>query len=148
MGTLLVTKYAMKIEKASAARLHFTNLLADFEGRAELYDAKLPPLKEPGKRPHASLDLLRTLPEKVSQWRVAVSAPRPENADVDAFLLNCTGAKNGCFVAAQRKLRPEGATLVADEPQEGDWRVVIRARERTPKIILYRVREVLLTPAV
>ena len=70
---------------------------------------------------------------------------RPDSAD--AFLLNCTDVKDGCYVAAQQVLGKSGATIVVDNPKEGNWRIVVRTRDRVDKAVTYSVREASLTPS-
>lgn len=142
-GTLTVTRYAVFFAKESDQSLRVTNKLADIEGRVEWYDAKLISSDVSGAESHALAAIERNLPAHLSQWRVAVSAASPQADVVDAFLLNCTG-KQGCVVAAQQSIGKDGAKLVVDAPEEGDWKIVIRKREEDYRTSSYRVREALL----
>jgi hypothetical protein len=90
--------------------------------------------------------LNRVLPAKLSQWRVSVTWDAPGKGGVDVFLLDCTG-KAGCSVAAVRHMTRSGATLVVEQPKEGQWRIVLRARDADSHPVSYRVREAWLTPS-
>jgi hypothetical protein len=62
------------------------------------------------------------------------------------FLLDCT-SKTGATVSDVKRIRPSGATLVVEQPKEGKWRIVIRARDIVESPGSYRIREALLTPS-
>ena len=145
-GVVTVTKYAVAIAK-TRDRLTLTNKLADIEGKVEVYDAKLASSEVNGQGVHASVDVQREIPAHLNQWRVAVSSSSVPPDSADAFLLNCTSAKDGCFVAAQQVLGKSGATIVVDKPKEGNWRIVIRTREPINKAVKYDLREASLTPS-
>lgn len=144
-ATLTVSKYAVTFTRVDERNVRVTNKLADIKGEVEFYDAKLTSSDLTGTDNHAKVAIERTLPPNLSQWRVAVSSTSSEVAPVDAFLLDCTG-KDGCAVAAQKPISATGATLVVDDPKEGEWRIVIRAREMVQQPGSYRVQEAELTP--
>lgn len=141
-GTVIVTKYALAIQRDGAS-VNLRNVLADIEGRAELYDAQLFTSETRGEGRHASVNIQRVLGAHISQWRVHVSSPLLV-PNADAFLLNCTDPEKGCSVAAQQSLRKHGVTLVIDEPKEGLWRIVIRRRDRIDSPMPYRIHEAVL----
>jgi hypothetical protein len=146
-GTVRVTMYAVALAKGDGNKLNASNKLADIEGKVELFDAKFSSSEAKGEGSHASVDVKRTLSGHMSQWRVAVSSDSlPENS-ADALLLNCTDTKKGCFVALQGVVGKAKSTLVVEEPKEGEWRIVIRTRERISKVVEYRLREAMLTPS-
>jgi len=144
-ATATVAKYRLTISKNDEGDLTAVNLLADVEGRLELYDARVLGSEFAGEGPHASVEARRTLPAHLSQWRIAVSSNLSDENFADAFLLNCTAGSNACSVAAQAQLRKTGAILVVDEPEEGNWRVVIRSRDRTKNGVQYKLKEATLT---
>jgi hypothetical protein len=143
---LTVSKYAVALTK-DGRELTISNKLADIEGKVELSDAKLGSSDAKGEGAHASVEIRRTLPAHLSQWRVAVSTESLPPDSTDAFLLNCTDAKNGCGVVAQAPLGQKGATLLVEEPKEGAWLIVIRTRARVDRVAEYKVREALLVPS-
>jgi hypothetical protein len=145
-GTFTVTKYALRFTKDDVV-LHVTNQLADVGGRVELYDAALASSEMRGEGPHATTGLERRLPAHLAQWRIAVSSKGLGSNLADVFLLNCTNDDKSCFVAAQQVVGEKGGVVFVDEPKEGSWRIMIRARERTSQPISYSVREASLTPA-
>jgi Subtilase family len=146
-GTVTVTKYAVTISKKDDLTLQVTNELADIDGQLELYDAKVVSSEQKGDGAHASVDVQRELPAHLSQWRVDVAASSLPTDAADVFLLNCTDAKNGCYVAAQKAISKNSAPLVIEDPKEGTWRMVIRTREPIGEPVEYRVQEAMLTPA-
>jgi hypothetical protein len=73
-GTLIVTKYAVAFTNDADQRLRVTNKLADIEGKVESYDAEIALYQSHGEGPHASVDIQRTLPAHLAQWRVAISS--------------------------------------------------------------------------
>jgi hypothetical protein len=89
--------------------------------------------------------LEHTLPAHLAQWRVSVSSSSADQDVVDAFLLDCTG-KNGCSVTDQKPVNPNGVILTADEPKQGNWRIVIRVRDAVKEPDAFRVREAQLVP--
>jgi hypothetical protein len=145
-GTLTVTQYALRFTKDDAV-LHVTNQLADVGGRIELYDAALASSEIRGEGPHATTGLERRLPAHLAQWRIAVSSKGLGANLADVFLLSCTNDDKSCFVAAQQFVGEKDGVVFVDEPKEGRWRVIIRAREKPSQPVLYSVREASLTPA-
>lgn len=145
-GILTVTKYAVAFAKADSQGLRVTNKGADIRGEVLFFDAKLGSIEVKGQGGHSAVALQRTLPPKLAQWRVAVSG---ESASVkaDAFLLDCTDEKNGCSVAAAKIIESRGATLVVDDPQPGNWRIIIRTRKIVGNPLSFHIREASLTPA-
>ena len=146
-GTIVVTKYAVALAKQGQETLLAINKLADIEGKVELFDAKLTSSQVGSQEAHGLVDVQRNVPPHLSQWRVAVSSASLPPDSADAFLLNCTDGKDDCYVAAQRSVGKGGATLVIDNPKEGNWRIIIRTREPVDRPAQYHVREAFLTPA-
>ncbi len=146
-GTVSVTKYGVTLATGDGCTIRVINRLADIDGKVELYDAKVVSSQLTGEGRHAVLNTQRTLPAHLAQWRVAVSYTSFGSRVADAFLLNCTDPKNGCIVTAQQSLGANGGMLVVDNPKEGDWRIVVRARGRTQSAISYRVVEAKLSPS-
>jgi len=141
---LRVEKFAVALDKAEQGAIRLTNLQADISGWVEFYDAKVTSKEVPGSGSHALAIVDRTLPAKLVQWRVAVASESIGEGGVDAFLLDCT-SKSGCTVADVKPVTRSGATLVVDNPTEGNWRIVLRARDKVQAPISYQVREALLT---
>jgi hypothetical protein len=144
-GTVVVTKYAVGFTEPDSRTVQLTNKLAEIEGKVEFYAAAMGSSMLTGAGAHSLATLDRSLPVHLSQWRVRVSTTVDGLGPVDAFLLNCTG-KSGCVVAAQQLVTAKGATLIVDNPTEGSWRIVIRARDRLGHPASYRVQEASLTP--
>jgi len=94
-----------------------------------------------------NVDVQREIPAHLSQWRIAESSNSVPPNSADAFLLNYIEAKDGCLVAAQQVLGKSGATIVVENPKEGNWRIVIRTREPIKKAVMYDLREASLTPS-
>lgn len=140
-ATLRVTKYAIAFAVIKG-KLHVKNRFADIEGRVELHEATRTTSRISGHGPHQFAVRQLILPGHLSQWRVAVSSPVP----ADAFLMNCTD-KKGCTVAEATVIRGGRSTLVIDNPNAGDWRVVIRSRKRSASPLEYRVDDALLSPS-
>jgi hypothetical protein len=145
-GTVTVTKYSVAVTK-TGDRLNWTNQLADIEGRVEIYEAKISNSHAEGQGSHASVDLPRSLPAHLSQWRISIGAPALSGDAADLFLLNCTNEKDGCFVAAQKAVGAKSSVLTVDAPKEGNWRVVVRTRDSVNGPQKYEIREAFLTPS-
>jgi hypothetical protein len=145
-GTVVVTRYAVGFNRVNEGTMQVTNKLAAVEGKVEFYTAPLTATVLTGARTHAVSNLDRELPAHLNQWRVHVSSTAGAGAPADAFLLNCTG-KAGCAVAAQKPVSEQGATLVVDNPREGNWKIVVRARDRLERPTSYRVQEAAVTAA-
>lgn len=145
-ATLRVEKFAVAFGKADGNKVRVTNQQAQVNGRVEFYDATLRSSEVPGSGLHAITTLTRSLPAHLSQWRVAVSSVSVVKDPVDVFLLNCT-AKEGCTVADQKPIAAKTVTLVMNDPQEGHWKIVIRARDAVMRPRTYQVREALLVPS-
>jgi hypothetical protein len=143
-GTLRLSKYAVALTLVGQ-NLRLTNKLAEIQGRVEFYDGKLNSSEVEGSGARASATLDASIPSGLAQWRVNVSSESFGQIAYDAFLLNCTNEKRGCFGAAQQPIGKHGTTIVVDGPEKGDWRIVIRTREATNRAITYRVRETTLT---
>jgi hypothetical protein len=143
---LRVEKFAVSFDKPERGKLAVTNRQADIRGRAVFYDAKLSSTEAAGAGRHALATLERVLPAKLSQWRVSVAHYATGAGGVDVFLLDCTGKSDGS-VAEARHVTGSGATLVVDQPKEGKWRIVLRARDAVSRPLAYRVREARLTPS-
>lgn len=145
-GTLTLIKYTVELT-SEGNKLQITNKLADIDGRVELHEAKLNSARHMSEGKRAATEITRTLPERLSQWRVAVSAPTLSDRAADAYLLNCTRTQHSCLVAAQGSLGESGTTLIVDDPKQGEWRIVVRARDSSQQQIEYLVREALVTPS-
>lgn len=149
-ATLRVEKFAVAFAPAAGHRIQVTNKQAAIKGQVVFYDARLTRSELAGSGPHALATITRTLPAHLTQWRVRVSSASARAAAgpdaVDVFLLNCT-AKAGCAVDQQAPMTWHGATLVLDNPAEGTWRVLIRARQAGQGASAYRICEAELTPA-
>ena len=100
-----------------------------------------------GEGAHASVEVKREIPEHLNQWRIAVFSSSLPPDSADAFLLNCTNVKNGCYVAEQKVFGKGGATIIVENPKEGNWRIVVRTREPINKAVKYDLREAFLTPS-
>jgi Subtilase family len=144
-GELTIAKYAVTIERASKDTLTVTNKLADIDGRIELYDATLKASQLAGTGLHGSGELERTLPAHLAQWRVRVTADPTFETPLDVYLLNCSDEKRGCSVAAQQEISGSAKALTVDNPQTGNWRIVVRSRSQVPQAVRYEVHEALLT---
>jgi len=142
---LRVEKFAVAFDHADAQRVRATNKQAEVEGHVEFYDAQLTSTDVAGSGPHDLAALTRTLPANLAQWRVSVRSRSGEHRTTDAFLLNCTGS-DGCIVTDQAPIKAKGATLVLENPKEGNWQIVIRSREVVRQSGSYRVREAQLVP--
>ncbi len=145
-GIVTVTKYTVAFSKGDGQSVRATNKLADINGRVEFYDAKLTSSELTGKGAHAMATLQHTLPPHLSEWRVFVAPTSVDHPTTDAFLLDCT-RKEGCSVAAQKPVTAKGAIFVTDDPKEGDWRIVIRARQGAAHPTSYQIREARLVPS-
>jgi hypothetical protein len=147
-ATLTLEKYAVRFRPEGRSQtVHVTNVLADVEGRVESYDANLVSHQLVGRGARASADFEHTLAAGLSQWRVSVAASLTGTNLADAWLLDCTNASRGCVVVDRTSITKAGATLVADEPAAGVWRVVIRSRGRMAVPIDYTIRHASLTPS-
>jgi hypothetical protein len=144
-ATLTVSRYAVDLKRVDERNVQVTNKLADINGKVEFYDAKLTSSELTGTDNHAEAAVERTLPENLSQWRVAVSSTSSDDTAVDAYLLDCT-SKAGCSVAAQKPITATGATLMVDDPKGGEWQIVIRTREMVQRPISYTVKDAKLIP--
>jgi hypothetical protein len=71
---------------------------------------------------------------------VRISSGSSLDVAADAFLFDCSG-KNGCEFVDQKQLDSKGAILVADEPHEGWWRIVVRTRDQTSSPVSYSAEE-------
>jgi hypothetical protein len=143
---LRVEKFAVAFDRAQGHQLRVTNKQAVIRGRVIFYGAKLSATDVAGSGRHGMATLNRVLPANLSQWRVSVTCDAPGKGGVDVLLLDCTG-KAGCSVAAVRHVTRSGATLVVEQPKEGNWRIVMRAREAASHPVSYHVREARLTPS-
>jgi hypothetical protein len=148
-ATLTLKKYAVRF-RPEGQTVHVTNVLADVEGRVESYDAKVVSHQLVGRGTRASAEFEHPLAEGVSQWRVSLTGASLTGTDVaDAWLLDCTNASRGCVVVDRTSITKNtkaGATLVAEEPAAGVWRVVTRTRGRAAGPIDYAIRHASLTP--
>jgi hypothetical protein len=145
-GKVTVTKYAVAISKGADDTLTVINKLAEIEGELELYDATLKASQLVGTGSHAMGETERTLPDGLSQWRLRVT-PDDDAGPADAFLLNCTG-KDGCYVAAHEEISASAKALVIDRPEAGEWKIVVRSRERVSHPVSYETHEALLVPTL
>jgi hypothetical protein len=143
---LRVERYAVAFGKQDKQTIQVTNKQAAISGWVEFYDAKTISSDATASGRHAQAMLERELPANLSQWRVAVSGPLATKHHVDVFLLDCT-SKTGATVSDVKRIGPSGATLVVEQPKEGKWRIVIRARDAVENPGSYKVREALLTPS-
>ena len=145
-ATLTLAKYAVRFQPKGQS-VHATNVLAENVGRVESYDAKVVSHRLVGRGTRASADFEHTLAAGVSQWRVFVAASLTGTDVADAWLLDCTNASRGCAVVDRTSITKAGATLVADDPAAGVWRVVIRTRGKAAGPIDYTIRHASLTPS-
>jgi hypothetical protein len=83
------------------------------------------------------------LPIGLAEWRLRVTPEPTSEGPVDVYVLNCTG-KNGCVVAAQQEITASGKTVTIDKPQAGDWKIVVRSRDRVLHPLTYMVQAALL----
>jgi hypothetical protein len=145
-GTVTVTKYAVALAEGPERHMTVTNKMADIDGHVELYDATLKTAQLTGTGSHASGEAQRVLPTGLAQWRVRVTADSSSTEPADVYLLDCSG-KNGCSVAAQQEISASGKTLTIENPDAGNWRIVVRSRDQVSNPIAYSVHEALLVPA-
>jgi hypothetical protein len=141
-GSVTVTKYAVKIAQRSNQTLSITNKLAQIEGKIELYDATLKSEAVVGIGSHGSVELKRTLPAGLADWRVRVTTTAALEGPTDAFLLDCSG-NNGCSVTAQEEIS-SSKTLSVAKPHAGTWRIVVRSRGQVLQPQSYQIHEALL----
>lgn len=142
-ATLRVEQYAVAFDRQGGSAnppLQVTNKQASIAGRPEFYSAELATSEVTASGSHAFATVTRTLPGNLYQWRVAVSSPTETPDTVDAFLLDCTGAI-GCTVAEHAPLVGRRATLVRNNPKEGKWQVLIRARQPGAIARIYRISD-------
>jgi hypothetical protein len=139
-ASLTVTKYAVVIAKTEAQTLSVTNQLADVEGHVELYDAKIAASEMKAAGNHAMAEIERDLPASLVQWRVRVTGPF-KRAYADAYLFNCTDKKGNCHIVSQQQITDKGALLVADKPQAGSWKIIVRSRELVTAEPTYKLSE-------
>lgn len=132
-GTVLIYKYSVEF-KSGRNNLYVTNKLAGIKGRVEFYTAESHSSHIIGAGSHAEAQLERRMPDHLAQWRIRISSTSLDKRDADVFLFNCTG-KNGCQFVNQQPVADGGALLTVDQPQEGDWRVVVRAHDNVARSI-------------
>jgi Subtilase family len=143
---LMITKYAVAIQKGAGDDLTVINKLADVDGKVELFDATLKTADLAGTGSHASGETDLTLPAGLAEWRVRVTTDSTSGEPADVYLVNCAG-KDGCGIAAQQQVSAPGKTIVIEKPQAGAWKIVVRSRGHVSDPVKYSVDEALLTPA-
>jgi hypothetical protein len=144
-ATVTVTKYGITFGKNSNHEVTVTNRLAAIEGKVEFYDASLKSAQLTGTGSHAFGELEFTLPAKLVQWRLNVAASSTLDGPADAFVLDCTGG-DMCHAVAQQEISASANTIAIDKPPAGDWRIVVRSRDRVSRLATYQVQQALLVP--
>jgi subtilisin family serine protease len=144
---LRVEGFAVELAKLDGEHLRVSNRQAPIQGRVEFYRASLSSMTLQGGDSHDTAELTRTLPAGLSQWRILVSPPST-NAAADAYLINCTHtAGTPCRLVEQKSISAPCARFVINDPQGGDWKLLVREPIASGVTGEYRVREAQLIPA-
>jgi hypothetical protein len=138
-GALTVTSYAVAFSNPKDGVVEVTNKLAAVRGNVEFFKAKVNSSGNSGQGSHATASFLRTVPGRLSEWRIKVTAEGLARDEADVFVFHCVGWGRGCSVVAQRT--NDGTSVVIEDPKQGEWMVLIRARANVAGAVFYRTNE-------
>jgi len=144
VATMTMSNYAVSLQKFGNEKVKVRNLLADVTGRVEFFAGRLVNQTLSGVGTHGyAIERFRVEPD-TAVLRLELKADS-KDFPAHVFALSCEGkfAWNTCDVEKQVALENGRAVVTINEPQEGEWRIVVFPDE-DKRPVAYELKQVAL----